>query len=274
MEIAFTHKDKLRIIISIVVLVVGLLIIGVAFTPPFNPPQCEGNLTTDNSNCIIGANIGAGLVWLLGMAIAIVGSIIVAASLVFALANAKTRKPGMALLITAIVVGATVWACWYIFIGAPSIQKSRYQAEIRTRRANFVQYKGIPNIHSVTRKSDALTVKPATGNTNSVAIDLHNCSPGSAKVSYATGTTHFVFSGITKDKNLEGFNDSECILYIGKETVDQNWDGSLPVKCTSWPISNTLSENQLEFPVTNAGIQFSDILGNCQDLRTGVAPDL
>ncbi len=273
MKITFTHKDKIRIIISIVVLIVGLLIIGAAFTPPFNPPQCEGSLTTDNSNCIIGANIGGGLVWLLGVAIAIAGGIAVATSLVFALANGNTQKPGKALLITVLVVGSVVLACWYTFIGASSIQKSKYQTEIQKRQANFVEYKGIPNIDSVTGQSGALLVKPASGNASSVAIDLHSCSPGAAKVSYASGTTHFAFSGVRKDKSLESFNASECILYIGKKTAGQNWDGSLPAKCT-WRIPDTLSDNQLEFPVTDAGVQFGDFPGQCQDLRTGVAPDL
>jgi hypothetical protein len=165
-------------------------------------------------------------------------------------------------------VGSLVLAGWYVSIGASSIQKSTYQNEVKARQADFVAYKGMPNVNSVTGQSDALTA-----NASVVKIDLHSCSPGAAKVSYAGGTTHFAFSGVTKDESLDGLNYSDCIFYVGKEVASQPWDGLLSAKCT-WLISDTLAENRLEFPITNDGIQFGDFPGNCQDLKTGVAPDL
>jgi len=50
------------------VLVLGHLMIAAALTPPLDPPQCPDHTTRlpDGSSCIIGANIGAGLVWLAG----------------------------------------------------------------------------------------------------------------------------------------------------------------------------------------------------------------
>ncbi len=271
MKIVFTSKDKLRSIISLAILVIGLLIIGAVFTPPLNPPQCEGYKTPQNSTCIIGANIGAGLVWLLGMAIAIGGGIALTASVVFALVAGKTKRHGLALLITALIIGSVVLAAWYLLIGASSIKHAKYQAEIQKRQVSFVQYKGMPNISSISGQTTAITTKSGTGNASSVTLDLHNCSPGAAKVLYATGVTHFAFSGVRKDKNLESFNASECVLYVGTENINQNWDGLLHVKCV-WRILDTVAENQQEFPVTNNGIEFGKFPSNCTDLRTGIVP--
>ena len=54
-----------------------------AFTPPLNPPQCPDHATRmpDGSVCIIGANIGAGLLWLVGIVVAFVGAISLLVSL-------------------------------------------------------------------------------------------------------------------------------------------------------------------------------------------------
>lgn len=54
---------------------IGLGIVGIAFFPALNPPQCEGTQTQD---CIVGANIGQGLVLYFGF-------IVIAVSLLLAL---------------------------------------------------------------------------------------------------------------------------------------------------------------------------------------------
>lgn len=267
MKVAFTAKDKKRIKIYLLLVVIGLLIIGAAFTPWLNPPQCDVNQTPGYDHCIIGANIGAGLMWLLGMATAIGGGIALTASLVFALVAGNTKKSKTAQLITALVVGCIVLAGWYFFIGAPSMKRADYRAEIQKRQANFVKYNGTPNISSVSGQSAALIVKPAAGNASSITIDLHDCSPGAAKVSYTTGTAHFAFSGVRKDTSLKGLNASECVFYVGTETTNQNWDGLLYEKCVS-PIGDTLAKSQQEFQVTDNGILFGNFLDSfCTDLR-------
>lgn len=65
----------------------GLLMIASVFTPPLNPPQCPGHATRmpDGSHCIIGANIGAGLLWMAGIAVAFIGGVALVVSLVASL---------------------------------------------------------------------------------------------------------------------------------------------------------------------------------------------
>lgn len=62
--------------------VLGMLLAAMAFTPPLDPPQCPDHATRmpDGSRCIIGANIGAGLLWLEGMFGAFVGAVGLVAS--------------------------------------------------------------------------------------------------------------------------------------------------------------------------------------------------
>jgi hypothetical protein len=69
------NSDKKGLKISVGMIIVGLLIVGFAFLPFMNPPQCPGNAVTmaDGSRCIIGVNMGAASVWMLGMAIVFVG---------------------------------------------------------------------------------------------------------------------------------------------------------------------------------------------------------
>lgn len=61
----------------LVMLVVGLLIVAATFSPPLNPPQCPDHATRmpDGSNCIIGANIGAGLLLMLGTLVTFIGAV-------------------------------------------------------------------------------------------------------------------------------------------------------------------------------------------------------
>ncbi len=64
-------------LIWLAVSVFGLLIVALTFTPILNPPQCPGSAMQmpDGSQCIIGANMGLGLFWLVGIAAAVVGAI-------------------------------------------------------------------------------------------------------------------------------------------------------------------------------------------------------
>ena len=64
-------------LIWLAVLAFGMLLIALSFTPVLNPPQCPDSATQmpDGSHCIIGANIGLGLFWLAGIALAFVGAV-------------------------------------------------------------------------------------------------------------------------------------------------------------------------------------------------------
>jgi len=56
---------------------VGLLTFMVSRLPVMNPPQCPGDALSlpDGSRCIIGANIGAGLLWLFGIGLTAVAAL-------------------------------------------------------------------------------------------------------------------------------------------------------------------------------------------------------
>lgn len=63
--------SDLTIIIWSAILIIGMLMLGSLYLPAVSPEQCPSNYTqaqVDESNCIIGANIGAGMIWLLGIA--------------------------------------------------------------------------------------------------------------------------------------------------------------------------------------------------------------
>jgi len=64
-----------RHLIWLGVLALGLLMIAAVFTRALNPPQCPPHVDPDDygSRCIIGANMGAGMLWITGIAVAFVG---------------------------------------------------------------------------------------------------------------------------------------------------------------------------------------------------------
>lgn len=71
MPFKFKNPHKIRLIIATAVILFGLATIGFVFTPYGNPPQCgEGETTAQNlkpPDCIIGANIGAGIMLAFGL---------------------------------------------------------------------------------------------------------------------------------------------------------------------------------------------------------------
>lgn len=66
-----------QLLIWLAVLAFGLLLIALSITPVLNPPQCPDSALQmpDGSHCIVGANIGLGLFWLAGIALAFVGAV-------------------------------------------------------------------------------------------------------------------------------------------------------------------------------------------------------
>jgi len=82
------------------IVAVGLLMFMVSRLPAMNPPQCPGNELTlpDGSRCIIGANIGAGLLWMFSIgltALAALGLLIgpPASLLLRAIGARRNRRP-------------------------------------------------------------------------------------------------------------------------------------------------------------------------------------
>lgn len=68
-----TKRIPLYTLIASIVL--GAAVIVLAYTAG-NPPQCEGGLTPEKDGCIIGANIGGGLLVFLGFAVYIFGALV------------------------------------------------------------------------------------------------------------------------------------------------------------------------------------------------------
>ncbi len=65
------------ILISARLCMAGLALVGATHLAVLNPPQCPSYATRmpDGSFCIIGANIGTGLLWELGIAMAVLGGL-------------------------------------------------------------------------------------------------------------------------------------------------------------------------------------------------------
>jgi hypothetical protein len=60
------------------VVLAGAVVFIASFLPVLNPEQCPEGYTQaqiDESNCIVGSNIGAGLAWLLGIALSGAGAL-------------------------------------------------------------------------------------------------------------------------------------------------------------------------------------------------------
>lgn len=75
MHVTHRKRPRLSTVLLLLLIVIGFVAMGAAFTPYMNPPQCENALTVENSNCIIGANMGAGMLFLLGFAISVLASL-------------------------------------------------------------------------------------------------------------------------------------------------------------------------------------------------------
>lgn len=82
-----TDRGIKRHVTWLALLDLGLLMVALVFTPLLNPPQCPDDATRmpDGSHCIIGANIGAGLLWMAGLLLVVTGTVGLVGSVVTAL---------------------------------------------------------------------------------------------------------------------------------------------------------------------------------------------
>jgi hypothetical protein len=77
------------------IMVAGVIIFVSSYLPLMNPPQCPNNYTQaqiDASGCVIGANIGAGLIWMFGIFVLLVGFLGIVATHLITLYKNKTAK--------------------------------------------------------------------------------------------------------------------------------------------------------------------------------------
>jgi hypothetical protein len=76
--------------VSLGFIVIGICVILFAFTPSINQPQCE---ITYTPGCIIGANIGMGLIVLAGAVIALLGVVGLVMLAIFKLIDKRSKNP-------------------------------------------------------------------------------------------------------------------------------------------------------------------------------------
>ena len=102
----YLSAHKIRVFIAALIVLLGLVSVGYVFTPYGNPPQCEGLQHPDRGdNCIIGANIGSGLILLFGLMLVWFGAACLLASYAYrAYKIGKKSQMKLLIFITAVVL--------------------------------------------------------------------------------------------------------------------------------------------------------------------------
>lgn len=256
------NLHKIRTIIAVAVILFGLANIGLVFTPYGNPPQCgEGKAAIQNlkpPDCIIGANIGAGMMFLFGVVAVWLGILGLLASFAYRAKQLQHwNKLKWLLAVTAIVFIAP-FILWYFFITVPGNEamdriKQDEAAFQEKYRGNFIEYNTSPKWNEVSKTSGTV----AYNENSSLVLYLNECEAGRSEVQYATGRTYFIFSGI---------KDNNCVFYVHTQPFAGNtWDNLLKTKCV-WNV-NSGNDNT---PIFNTGpndIEFGDFLSkNCNSI--------
>mgnify|MGYP000639725720 CR=1 FL=1 len=259
MPFRFTNPHKIRIILSIAVILFGLVTIGLVFTPYGNPPQCgEGEAAVQNlkpPDCIIGANIGAGIMLLFGMLVVWLGVLGLLASLAYTARQSHQQTRQRWLLAVTAILFIAPFILWHIFITIPSNEAveriEQEEAAFQEKyRSNFIEYSTPPNWNGATKESGTV----AYSENSSLALYLNQCETGRSYVQYVNGRTYFVFSGI---------KDTKCVFYIHTQpAVAGTWDNLLRTKCV-WDIDSG-NDNTPIFSAGPNGVEFGDFLSrNC-----------
>lgn len=238
----------------LIFLIVGLAFVGLALSPLGNPPQCEGNLTLNNSNCIIGANIGGGLILLLGFGIVFIGLLVLLFSFLKR-AHQLNHRLQKWLLFIVISILVFIPISWVIKTGLDaSNMMEKDAADFQAKyRSNFVEYKTPPKWDEVSGESS--TVRYLEN--QSLLMYLNECEAGKSDAPYASGITYFVLSGV---------KDNECVLYIHEQAATAGvWDGFLRQKC-QWRLDTPKDDTPI-FRADPNGIEFGDfITKNCKSI--------
>lgn len=278
MRIVYTKKTKIILCIFGTIFLLGLLLVFLGYYSAFiDPPeQCGvGNyLEAGKDDCIVGADIGSGVLFFLGLYIAAAGLIAWVATFVSVLITANFKNPRKVKLITFLAVAVLVLLVWHIRVTIPGqkadIKKAEETAGLRAQTKDFVEYSGTPRLSDVTKVSSSVIVSQ-DGSDKTVILDLHACNPGSAEFTHNNHTARFVFSGIRKSESAYWPHTYECVFYLDYEKPNPKWEGVLNLKCVDE--INMWELNRHEFLVQDHGIQFRDYpSGVCTDLRTGSAP--
>ncbi len=259
MNFTTTRRDKIRILLTALGLLTGILFMWLVETSRRNNPPPD-------------ADIGGGMIYVLGMAMAYANGIGLTASLLYICLRNNMKRLSTARIVTFVIMAGIVLLGWYLIIGAETMQKNSYNREIRTRYGTFVKYQAPVRTDAISGQSEAVSVRYSENKSSTVTIDAHDCSPGLAKVTTSSSTTYFAISGVARDEYLRNSGRSVCEMYIGTQTAGQAWDGLLYAKCII-RLSNSPAENSLQLRLTDSGIQFDTFRSNCQDSRTGVVPD-
>ena len=83
---------------------------------------------------------------------------------------------------------------------------------------------------------------------NKVNINFKQCTPDRRKINVSFGSTHIV---------IKGLEDNRCIMYLGREIENPNYDDSTPNRCEI-PVDSIQS-----FTKQNNGVDFSEIDKYC-----------
>jgi len=242
--------------------------------PSFNPPQCGEPHA--GSSCIIGANIGAGMLFFLSIGLLIIGLMIVVSSLLrsFMVAHDAPRWAS-AVVPVCIVFGLLVLGI-YVLAVYPHAQREASRAEYANQWKNFVAY-DTPTIRSTTIQTDSAKLGTSRTGSSDVLLDLTSCKPGVARLETAQGKVYVLFSGIRQNKYIAQGNDSDCVFYVGKEprltggaAARPAWDGALTMACV-WPLDPNHEYNQRTLEVTAAGITFKEFPGICAGSTSGTS---
>ena len=131
MHIVITSRAKRSIGILSLVSASGLLLQYWAFTIP---PLPSGD-----------ADIGKGLIWLLGVTISVISGLVIVGLLAYALLQAHMRKRSTAAWLAILTVIVIIFVGWYVTLGTKSMQHSVYHTELIKRYDQFATHDGALN---------------------------------------------------------------------------------------------------------------------------------
>lgn len=116
-------KNNMVYVLHAAILLVGIALAIFAFSPTMNPPQCEGEV---HSGCIVGANIGAGLV-LLPAILLIVGSLL-AALITYTFSNTKHTTKYKIIVVSGWTVAGLIMLAMGLFYFAPEFSSDNWDS--------------------------------------------------------------------------------------------------------------------------------------------------
>lgn len=116
-------KNKRTYLIQAAILSAGIALAIFAYSPPMNPPQCEGEV---HSGCIVGANIGAGLV-LLPAILLIVGSLL-AALITYTFSNTKHSTKYKIIVLSGWTLAGLLLTAMAFFYFAPEFSSDNWDS--------------------------------------------------------------------------------------------------------------------------------------------------